>query len=406
MKYIIHIFVFFCFFPYINIFHLGTDTQPNAFLFALIILFSAKEKKLNIPILFFFLCFLMACILALNSQLAAFTTIKTLFNYLSTSVICFAGYTVFIKTNYRVSFKYFFGIVLIYFIIGFIQFTFDPNFLLDLVYIHDRGIRESGRGISSLCSEPAFYGSICIFFMVFSLLRFNRKQNIFIFPLLLIQLFLFAQSATVIGVFGLAVIVFYTIQLLKFKPSYIISFIFLSIIGYQTLSFVSKKFESTRIGSLTTIVIENPMLITALDQSAASRITNSIAFYLNVRHNYFRPQGFGRYQSFLRELYLQGYYKNLISDYGSTEKDRLGGAISMVLFHLGFLGLIFPIAIYLCFKKVLYKSGVQFAFIVFFLILFTQMQLANAIISFLFAVALHESYLDRKRNSSYETITV
>ena len=187
MKVIAYIFIFFCFFPYIDIIGLGTDTQPNALLLSAIILFTIKNKRLNTTIVLLWIMFFMSLILACFSNLSAFDTLKNVFNYLSPPMICFASYVLYQKMWFKIGFKLFTTVVLTYFIVAFVQYFIDPHFMTFLLNQGARGVLLAGRGVVSLCPEPAFYGSLCLFFIVFSLISFTRKQNLILIPLLLIQ---------------------------------------------------------------------------------------------------------------------------------------------------------------------------------------------------------------------------
>ena len=69
----------------------------------------------------------------------------------------------------------------------------------------------------------------------------------------------------------------------------------------------------------------------------------------------------------------------------------------MVLFHLGFFGLVFPIAIYLAFKRLIKNAAHLFAFIVFVILLFTQIQMMQSMIGLILATAIYQSNLLKKQ---------
>src|SRR5210317_352541 len=129
MKILIYIFIFFCFFPYIDIINIGTDTQPNALVMSAILLFAIENKKINTPILLLWVLFLFSILLAITSNLSGFETIKNILNYLSAPMICLAAYNVFIKMKFKLPFSIFLIICLSYFIVGFMQMFVDPGFM-------------------------------------------------------------------------------------------------------------------------------------------------------------------------------------------------------------------------------------------------------------------------------------
>jgi hypothetical protein len=395
LRYLAYIFFFFCFFPYIDLINLGTDTQPMALFFAAVLLFSIKNKRLNKSIILLWLLFIMALLLSFRSELSGFQTVKNVLNYLSPPMICFAAYTVFIKMGLRVHFKLFLTIVLTYFIVGFVQLNIYPNFMAFLVNQGARGIMLGGRGVVSLCPEPAFYGSICLFFIVYALINFKRNQNLLLVSLLLIQLLFFSKTATAIGILALSVVIFGIVQMLRFRVRYFLLSGILIIGAVLFLQKIEKNPEENRVSILMVKFAKDPLLLSKLDVSAGVRLTSSLAPALSLANNYFLPMGMGTYKRFLKSLYREGKYPNLISKWVLFESNRLGGGINMVLFHLGFLGLIFPLAIYLAFKGLLKEDHQLFAFILFIALLFTQIQLMQAMIGFIIASALINSKIRR-----------
>ena len=391
MRLLIYIFVFFCFFPYINIINIGTDTQPNALVAAAVLLFSISNKKLNTPIILLWVLFLMSLVLALFSQLDAFDTVKNILNYLSTPMICLAAYNVFIKSDFKFPYRVFLLIVSTYFVVAAVQMYIDPGFMTALLNQGARGVMLGGRGVVSLCPEPAFYGSLCLFFMVFSLIMYSPKQNILTIGLLAVQLILFAQSATSILVFLVACCVFLFIQLLKFRLNYILYTSVIVIMCIFSWARWQDELSQSRAGILIQEIAENPLLLAQADVSAGVRITSTVSPFLAVKHYWGLPMGWGTYKAFVRELNQSGDYPKLLNPYIVNEIGRLGGGINMILFHLGILGILFPLAIWLAFKKILTRRAVLFAFVLFILVLFTQIQLMQSMIGFIIASAIYLS---------------
>lgn len=391
MRLIYYIFILFCFFPYIDIIGLGTDTQPNALIAALIILFAIPNKKLNTPMLLLWLLFLFSLVLAVFSNLSGFDTLKNILNYLSPALLCLAVYNLFLMTQFRVSFRFFLSVLLIYFSVGFIQLYIDPDFLMGIVNEGGRGSLLAGRGVVSLCPEPAFYGSMCLFFMVFGLLNYTRRQNLIIAPIVLVQLILFSQSATAIFIFLAAVTGFVFVQIIKLRPLYIIGSLVLAFAAKTVIHSLRQGADNYRAAGLVYEFINDPLLIAQLDISAGVRISSSLAPFLSAKHHGMLPMGMGNYKAFVKELYLTGDYGNMLNSYILNEIGRLGGGINMVLFHLGFLGLIFPLAIYMMFKAQIGQEKAMFAMILLFCLLFTQIQLMHAMIGLILGLAAFKS---------------
>ncbi|NNE16696.1 MAG: hypothetical protein HKO66_15855 [Saprospiraceae bacterium] len=399
MKLIAYIFIFFCFFPYLDFFNLGTDTQPTAMIMSTIIIFAYEKQKLNLPIILLWVLFIISLLFALGSTLDSFTTMKIIMNYLSPPLIAMAAYSIYRNQDFKLNFGIFCSILGIYFIVGVIQAYFISDFMT-LFLNEGRGIMVGGRGVVSLTTEPSFYGSICLFFMVFSILNYDTKRNIYVALFLLFQVVFLAKSATTIALIGGSVLVFGTIQLMRFKLKYVLAlFLFLSVSGIFHKQ-IFGVIEDTRIGAITTNFMENPLLIAQVDGSVATRLCSTVAPYFVIRHKCFKPMGYGRFLPFLKELNGQGKYKKLITKVTLTQRQRILGSINMALFQFGFIGLILPIAIFLAFRRLFRRDINLYAFILFILILFTQIQLTHAMTGLIFATALFKSKLMEKQSKA------
>jgi len=227
--------------------------------------------------------------------------------------------------------------------------------------------------------------------MIFSLLHYSYKQNIIVGILLFYQLAFLAKTATAIGVFGIAVMIFGLIQVLKFRLKYVFLLISFFIIAGVSFTYIQKSLEDSRLGEIVNNVIDDPLQLAMVDQSAGVRLTSSFAPFLVIRHNYWMPVGLGNYNTFLRKLYHQRKYRKLITPFILKEKAKIGGCINLAMFQLGFLGMLLPIAIFLAFKKLFNQEALLLCFILFILLLFTQIQLMHSMIGLIIASAIFKS---------------
>ena len=218
MRYVVHIFVLLCCFPYLDILRIGTDTQPNALVMATLLLLTIKKKKVNATIVMLWIIFLLSLFLIFFNNGSLFLYTKTILNYLSPAILSMVTYALLTKLNYKFPFGLFMMTILLYAFVGLMQTYVIPDFLTILVNGGARGNLINGRGVVSLTSEPAFYGIMCLFFMVYSLLVYTRRQNWIAIPVLLIQLVGIAKSSTGLAIFltGLGC---FTVCLLYTSPS-------------------------------------------------------------------------------------------------------------------------------------------------------------------------------------------
>lgn len=398
MRILIYIFLFFCFFPYLDLLGLGTDTQPNAMILGLILLFAMDKKWLNAPIILLWVTAILGMLLIFKNSLGVMEYVRNVLNYLSPPIIALVAYNLCKKYQIRVPFKAFVLIVLTYLIVGLIQFYIWPSFLTGLVNGSARGILFGGRGVVSLCPEPAFYGSMCLFLMVFSLLCYSARHNWLTIPLLLFQLVFLSRSSTAIVILLAALVFFLVFQMLTFKFRIIVNTLIVILLLIPIGGFVSASLEKSRFGELLDSFIDNPFLIAQVDQSVGIRFMGVVSPFLSFRHANGIPQGIGNYKAFLQKLYRAGKYRMVLSKDIVNEKVKLGGSINLVLFQLGLIGLIFPLAIILSFIRAIRNSGVMLAFLIFFTLLFTQIQLMHSMIGLIigFAIYVTSFYQDNK----------
>jgi len=394
LKFFFYIFVLSCFFPYLDFLSIGTDTQPNALFLASLFLLGTKDKNINLPLVLLWLVFVASLFLIINNELGTFVYIKNTLNYLSLPVLATAIYVCLDKYDFQVPFRLFLGVLFIYLFFGLMQMYVNVGFGEALLN-ETRGVLLHGRGVVSLTTEPAFYGSTCLFFMAFSVLSYSKKQNLLVFPLLLAQMFFLSKSATALAIFFLALIVFVVIQLLRFRLNYlIVASISLLVMG-PMINRQLESFGESRMGKLVSDFKENPELITQLDESVGVRLTGAIAPFLLAKERNMIPMGLGHYKPFLQDLYRSGKYRGLLNPTIVNDKDKLGGSLNMVLFQLGFIGLLMPLAMFLCFWRRLGDDAFLFSLVLFFCMLFTQLQLMHSMIGFLLGFVLYRSKDER-----------
>lgn len=402
MKWLSLIFVVFCLFPYLDFFNLGTDTQPNALVIGCVILFAIKNIKVNKPIIILWSVFFISIFLYFYNQVPFYLYLKNTMNYLSPPLVATATYVIYNQLNFRVSFKWFFVAMGIYAFVGLVQLYFIPDFLVFLIN-EGRGTLIAGRGVVSLFAEPAFYGSTCLLFMAFSLLSYNKTQNIYTMAFLIFQLVFLSRSATAIAIFLSTIGIFTIIQILRFRLKYLLGTAVGLLLTSAILMNYWSRIESSRAGSLAHTFIENPLLVTQIDGSVGVRFTGTVAPFLSMRHHYFMPQGLGFYEEFLAEFRKKRMYKSFLT-VQVEKKLRLSGGINMVLYQLGFIGILFPFAIYLAFRSRLRDDGILFAFLLTIITMMTQLQLMNAMIGFVIGTAIYQGKIKQKRRTDQVSV--
>ena len=396
---LLHLMAFFSLFPYLNFLGLGTDTQPNALIIAAIVLFTVRKKRITSAIVVLWTQVLFASLLFFMNSLELFIFVKTFMNYLSPPMLGTAFYVAFSQLHYRLSFKFFLAAILFYAFVGIVQLYWYPDFMLFIVN-ESRGLLFGGRGVLSLCPEPSFYGSMSIFFIIFSLLAYTKKQNLFVIPFQLVQILLLSKSSTAIAILGFALIIFSVIQIIKLRIRYIIVASLALAIAIPVVTQQLEKLEESRMGKVAQHFIDDPLKITQVDGSVGIRFAGTVAPFINMRYNNFMPMGLGRFEIFQADLYGKGRCRSFLNRAIIHHETRISGGINMALFQLGFLGLFLPIGIFLAFKKSMGTDTGLFAYILFTTILFTQIQMMHAMIGLIIGFAIfHGNQLRVKKYS-------
>jgi|GEM_PF-1453819 len=389
MKFIAQLFIITCFFPYLDFLKIGTDTQPNALMLGLLIFLGVRNKKINSPLILLWATFFISIFLVFFNNLSFFFYLKNTLNYLSPAMVATTTYLILNQMKYKLSFKVFYMMMLIYCMVGLVQMYFIPDFMYFLVNGEGRGSMVGGRGVVSLSAEPAFYGTTCILFICYSLLQYTKRQNFWVIGLLLFQLFFISRSATAIAILLFGLGIFTVIQIFRLKFKYVLGVIVFILIATPIMLNYWNKIETTRAGVLAQTFVENPLLITKLDGSVGIRFTGTVAPFLSMRHHYMKPQGLGYYIEFLRGFRKKRLYNSFLSVNNSEKKPRISGSLNMVLYQLGFLGLLFPLAIYLAFRGQLSQDSILLSFILLIVTMMTQIQMMNGMIGYILGTAIN-----------------
>tara|TARA_B110000008_G_scaffold279922_1_gene329652 strand:- start:1869 stop:3116 length:1248 start_codon:yes stop_codon:yes gene_type:complete len=389
--------VFFCFFPFIkiSIFGTSTDLQIYAFLISIIIICKNFNKtKFNLSYLFIPPTLLSILIFFFDLSFSL-ENLKFLYNYISFPVVFYASYSCIKEKKIAQENNLIFILILIWFIIGLIQYKIDATFLTSLLY-DPRGFGTYGRGIGALAPEPSIYGLMCLLFLILTI----EKKMIISSILLIIQIFLFSASTTAILI-SLIVINIYLFFLISNKSkilltiSLIFCFLNQSIILDFSTKYLNKnlriynvleqyKHSYSNNDSLIKINLES------FDVAIQARIKHVVLPFKKWTENYAVPNGIFRYEidrdfytAFPKKRNLGHGSENIINFYETSNTIMSGH--SRAAYELGIFSLFYILITYLIFKK--YSNKKLFIqlrlFFSFNLILLMPISYANPIIAFM-----------------------
>lgn len=394
--------LFFCFFPYLNLLRLPTDTQPNALLFSIPILLVSLRKKFPSYYLLGFLLFAVAFITLLLSNLD-FGSILSFSNYVSVLVVPLAVFFT-LKFFGGLSYDFFRKVIYTWGAAGIIQKFIYGNFLSFLLSRSSGVAASKGRGVVSLAPEPTYYGSVIVLFMIVYFLNFSEKKDYRLLLIMLIQLVALSISSTSILVLACATAVYFLVVFINLPVKKILMIVSYTTASTLFIAFIAPFFAGSRVYKLVGIVVSKPELI-LLDQSISERF-NAIYFSIgSLFDNYGIPNGYNAYKDYiLRQSQdpdnAMFFFNFKIENYG-----RILSGFGMGIFELGIFGLLIPLIIFVSIWRCLKSYSVLFAYILFNLILFTAMSLNNSLILFIIGNMVYLSYLkkEQKFNNSAET---
>ena len=380
------VFIFFCLCPYIRLLGFNTTTQPNALVFSLIPLFLIKLKSLPREIYLYFIVFLFATIVLFTSSMT-FLEVRDWANYLSLILITVASYKLLCYIK-GLNYKFFYSIIVLWFLTGFIQ-TYIYGKFLSFLFSKVRGTLVDGRGVTSLSTEPTYYGLIMSLFFIIYLINGWHKRSKLLGLIIIFQIIFFSKSTTSIGLLFISICGYSLIQLLKLNVKRTITFV-LGFLGvFLLLSQTKEYYEETRVYEIVELVAEKPELILAADYSVAERINHMVFPVVGLVENYFLPHGYGQFDEYLTEKKESGEYQIFFSHQFFKAALRILSGHGKAFFELGFVGLFISIGILMSFWFGLRLPEFLFAFIFFYLLLFAALPFMTATVPFILGNILY-----------------
>ena len=279
-----------CFFPFVEIVYIGSDTQPYGALvslFVVIIYICHNFKVTSKGYLIMALIGILVGASALVSlfRISVYMVFRSYFGYFSMIVIPLAVFFS-MKKNGGMNDTLVKACIWIWFLVGAIQKYVNPTFGYVLLSRHTTNAQ---RGTVSLASEPSAYGYMCLFMI---LLAFGLKKNAKLYILLLlVQIVAFAGS-TVTLVYLAAYVGFYMLnEILLGKKFALAKVVFLGIAGFGGLLLI-QKFASgiPRMHTLVNLLFTDPTRLLK-DGSIQMRLEDIVFSFRSFWENHMLPHG-------------------------------------------------------------------------------------------------------------------
>lgn len=384
------LFIFFCYFPFLCIIDIPTDSQPYALLFGgFIILYGLGNKlKWEFKVLIFVCLFSLLGLCKDDS----FNSIRSVLNYVSILIVPLATFNM--LRSHVMSYKFFKLVVLIWCLVGMAQLLYDPNFASFLKYrTQGDSLVESGRGCTSLAPEPTFYGTVVLLFMIVGWLNFRYKENFKLWmAILVIQLLIMSRSSMCIVFVGMAILVYSIVIGLMRKPKLLIICMLFIAGVFVGINHFQDFLVNYRVGKLVVSLLNNPSDFVVADASVNERFIHAFFPIYGFYENWGMPHFYGEFNDYMKHIFGSREFHSLISYYRSNYT-RILSTVGCALFELGWVGLLI---FFVLFKDIARcaKRNVVFWLIglVFFSVLLNAMPMTNGLVGFVFGNIIYRKY--------------
>lgn len=373
--------IIFCFFPYLQLIPLPTDSQPYALLISILILIANGFRFVYKESLYLLIVAIFACLFAVYGGLD-FNTVRSVINYVSLFTIATATNIMFVKFR-NIPFKLFKQIVYIWGIVAVIQQFIYPTFCSFL--ISRMAEVKYGRGVCSLAPEPTFYAIICALLSIICYLNYHENEHYKKLQLIIwLQLIILSRSTTMIMLALLSYVVYKGYIIVTRRPILIFYGLSVVLLIYFIIPFLLPYIEQYRFGILFSKLLENPQLFVTVDESVNERFIHAFFPLYGFIVNYGMPHFYGNFSDFMNGITSSGQFQDYIP-YVKDNYTRIMSGLGSALFELGLPALLIVIVLINCIKMLI-RNDQHFLFygILLVFILMNAMPLSNALVGFVF----------------------
>jgi hypothetical protein len=321
-------FFIFVFYPYLTIYDFGSDMQPWALLVGVFYLIKYQFSLNRIDIILATLMIYSVSLLLISN--IDFQSVRSIFNYVNLFVCAFTTYK--ILNSKQIIFESFVKIsIIVWLLVGILQIIFNKT-LFSFLLPSMRTTED--RGVTSLATEPTFFGIILIFYIIIMTHLNFKNRNIYIISCVMGIIFL-AQSSMVI-VFIMIILFYYFITHLSIKS-------LLMGLGalYSAYIIVQQIMQESRIFNLTKLVFDNPMSLLLLDASVNDRFFHIYFSFKGSFDNYFIPNGYSKWSQYaMMEI---DRYSIFVEKEWFSINGRIMSGYGALFFELGIFAIFIPL---------------------------------------------------------------
>lgn len=307
-----------------------------------------------------------------------FIAFRALYNYLG-FIILIIGYLLYFKL-YSFPLNILIILNILWLFIGIFQ-SFDPTIVSSFIYSRT----SDDRGVTSLATEPSFFGIFLFFISWIYLIRFKYRCHLALKFLLLINILsimILAKSSLVMLYILLVIIILYIFLL---KISHKIYSLSAAIILLLFFSLLDSEIDHNRVMHFISIFISDPFLFFSHDASANQRLANIILPIHGLIENYLLPGGFHNFTD-LADIIVSQYGDYFFYSYGDI---KIMSWLGAVLYELGLFGLIIIVIVL---KRSYSRSNIRFLeILIMIILLFSAIPVAFPLIPFIFSMFIYDN---------------
>lgn len=384
------IFLISCFFPYIQIVPLGTDSQPYGLAFGLVIIFLKRIRHLNKDLFLLFTVAVAAIICVLFSPLN-FNSVRSVLNYTSLFVVSTASYLV-LRDGKILKLSFFKKCVYVWLFVALIQQFVYRRFAVSLIPRLAIGTEASARGVCSLAPEPTFYAIICVLLSIICYLNFRQEKDYRrIQWLLLLQTVILSRSATIIMVGLVAFIIYELLYNMRQNARNILIVPLVLVSMFIVLQTILPYISQYRVGALFAKLFQDPLMFVTVDESVNERFIHAFFPIYGFFQDFGIPHFYGNFQEYMNEIHSCGDFNKYIP-YLKGNYLRIMSGLGCLLFELGIFGLPLIYVIYRNFKILAQRNKWALFFgILLFGTLLNALPLSNALLGFVVGNIIYKS---------------
>ncbi|WP_156438348.1 hypothetical protein [Burkholderia sp. BDU5] len=377
-------FLFFCFFPYVQIVPTASDLQPYAFVMSLAVCLAARGGLPREVWLFAASSFAALVLWLIDDR--SFFGFREFLTFLSLTTVTAAAVSLSrTRHGWALLRRYVVFATFCWLIVGLVERLAEPSMMSALI---PNTSLDPGRGVTGLATEPSFYGIYCLCLLGLNYLCNNGNRIVSL--ALLFQIVVLAQSSIAV----LLLVIFAIYWLIFFvspKNLVLASLAVLAILWI--LADLLPQFRSMRIAQLPLDFIGDPWVVLETDASLNARLGHSLFSLLGFADNWGAPHGFDHFHEYVGKKLSEVDYVWLgRRDPGIKIMSGYGAA----LFELGVFGLPIPVAVAFAIKRHFRGHTRVAIFVVCYVttVLFSAIQLSLPLLGLMLGVLLATSRVE------------